>query len=242
MTAIDEVAPQGVNVVSFLRAPQADDYTREERHALQELLPHIRNGLRIQRELDAFRARVACLETALDQLAPGVLLLDAEGRVIYANAAAEAAFRRSAEIGLLGERCAPGVRSCLLPVSILSCWQERKARPRLGPGAAYTRPTFASGWFVFASLRDYGHDHGHLCGDVLLKTVQASEFKANCLKIMEEVAQSGEGLVVTKNGKPMVTVQPVQRIPESLFGAHASCVHLQDDTIEPLDEAWNAAS
>jgi DNA-binding CsgD family transcriptional regulator len=104
MTAIDEVAPQGVSVVSFLRAPQADDYTREEGHALQELLPHIRNCLRIQRELDAFRARVACLETALDQLAPGVLLLDAEGRVIYANAAAEAAFRRYAEIGLLGER------------------------------------------------------------------------------------------------------------------------------------------
>lgn len=75
-----------------------------------------------------------------------------------------------------------------------------------------------------------------------MKTVQASEFKAKCLKIMEEVAQSGEGLVVTKNGKPMVTVQPVQRIPESLFGAHASCVHLQDDAIAPLDEAWNAAS
>jgi PHD/YefM family antitoxin component YafN of YafNO toxin-antitoxin module len=30
---------------------------------------------------------------------------------------------------------------------------------------------------------------------------KASEFKAKCLKLMDEVAQSGEPLVVTKNGR-----------------------------------------
>lgn len=102
MTAIDEVPPQGVSVVSFLRSPRAPDFGPADRRLLERWLPHIRNCLRIQRELDGFRNRVACLESALDQLAPGVLLLDGKGRVCYANAAAEDIVSRGAELGLRG--------------------------------------------------------------------------------------------------------------------------------------------
>ena len=35
------------------------------------------------------------------------------------------------------------------------------------------------------------------------RTIKASEFKAKCLKLMDEVAENGEEIVITKNGKPV---------------------------------------
>ena len=37
-----------------------------------------------------------------------------------------------------------------------------------------------------------------------MQTIQASEFKAKCLSLMDKVATTGETLVVTKNGKPVM--------------------------------------
>ena len=33
------------------------------------------------------------------------------------------------------------------------------------------------------------------------RTIKASEFKAKCLRLMDEVAESGEEIVITKNGQ-----------------------------------------
>ena len=38
--------------------------------------------------------------------------------------------------------------------------------------------------------------------DIGPRTITASEFRAKCLKLMDEVAESGEEIVITKNGKP----------------------------------------
>ena len=35
------------------------------------------------------------------------------------------------------------------------------------------------------------------------RTMKASEFKAKCLKLMDEVAENGGEIVITKNGKPV---------------------------------------
>lgn len=40
------------------------------------------------------------------------------------------------------------------------------------------------------------------------KTIKASEFKAKCLKLMDEVAESGEEIVITKNGRPVSRLTP----------------------------------
>ena len=47
-----------------------------------------------------------------------------------------------------------------------------------------------------------------------MRTIPAGEFKAKCLKIMDEVAATGEPVLVTKRGKPVVSV----RVPESVPG------------------------
>ena len=49
-----------------------------------------------------------------------------------------------------------------------------------------------------------------------MRTIKASEFKAKCLKLMDAVAQSGEPLVVTKNGRPIAQLSPISRERRSI--------------------------
>jgi antitoxin (DNA-binding transcriptional repressor) of toxin-antitoxin stability system len=40
-----------------------------------------------------------------------------------------------------------------------------------------------------------------------MKTIKASEFKAKCLQLMNEVAKSGHVIVITKNGQPVAQLE-----------------------------------
>lgn len=73
-----------------------------------------------------------------------------------------------------------------------------------------------------------------------MKTIKASEFKAKCLRLMDEVAESGIPLVITKNGKPVAQLGPVIVRPSTLAGAHAGKIHILGDIIAPIDEDWEA--
>ena len=42
------------------------------------------------------------------------------------------------------------------------------------------------------------------------RTIKASEFKAKCLQLMDEVAESGEEIVITKFGKPLARLGPLR--------------------------------
>ena len=54
-----------------------------------------------------------------------------------------------------------------------------------------------------------------------MKEIKASEFKARCLQLMNEVAAKGKTITITKNGRPVVELGPIRNKPASLFGAHA---------------------
>ena len=77
-------------------------------------------------------------------------------------------------------------------------------------------------------------------GEPALRTIKASEFKAKCLKLMDEVADSGESIVVTKNGKPVSRLVPYRRRPDSLFGSLKGSIEIRGDIVEPIDVAWEA--
>ena len=74
-----------------------------------------------------------------------------------------------------------------------------------------------------------------------MKTIKAGEFKAKCLKLMDEVAETGESIVITKNGTPVARLAPVIRRPKTLFGALAGAVSAKGDIIAPVDVEWDAA-
>lgn len=64
------------------------------------------------------------------------------------------------------------------------------------------------------------------------RTVTATRFKAQCLRLLDEVRETNAGIVVTKRGRPVARVVPVQE-PPSLRG---SVTYLVDDEtlLEPV--------
>ncbi len=75
-----------------------------------------------------------------------------------------------------------------------------------------------------------------------MRTIKASEFKAKCLKIMDEVASTGESVVITKRGLPVAQLTPIRHRPDTLFGALEGSVTILGDIIAPIDVEWDALS
>lgn len=73
------------------------------------------------------------------------------------------------------------------------------------------------------------------------KTIKASEFKAKCLKLMDEVNESGGEFIITKNGKPVSKLVPYKKRPDTLFGAHKNKIIINGDIIAPLEVDWEAS-
>jgi prevent-host-death family protein len=48
--------------------------------------------------------------------------------------------------------------------------------------------------------------------------ITATQFKARCLRLLDEVAETGQTLIVTKHGKPVVRVEPLEP-PADLSGS-----------------------
>lgn len=72
------------------------------------------------------------------------------------------------------------------------------------------------------------------------REMKASEFKAKCLQLMDEVAATGESVVITKNGKPVSRLVPYVEKPKSLFGMHRQAVEIRGDVVSPLEVEWEA--
>jgi prevent-host-death family protein len=74
-----------------------------------------------------------------------------------------------------------------------------------------------------------------------MQTIKASEFKAKCLALMDEVALTGEPIRVTKHGKPIVELRPLKaEKPKSPFGWHKGLIKEHGDIMEPIDvDEWD---
>jgi len=72
------------------------------------------------------------------------------------------------------------------------------------------------------------------------KTIPAGKFKAQCLKLLDEVAATREPLIITKFGKPVAQVVPLHEKRTPLRGALKGSVLWEGDIISPLDVEWEA--
>ena len=72
------------------------------------------------------------------------------------------------------------------------------------------------------------------------RTINASEFKAKCLKLMDEVAETGEEIIITKNGKPVAKLSALREKPKTLFGMDKGRMKIIGDIISPIDVEWDA--
>jgi prevent-host-death family protein len=71
-------------------------------------------------------------------------------------------------------------------------------------------------------------------------TIPAGEFKAKCLKLIDEVAEKRKPLVITKRGKPVARLVPEPKGKQKLFGSMKGSVLWEGDIISPIDVEWEA--
>ncbi|MDE2571395.1 MAG: type II toxin-antitoxin system Phd/YefM family antitoxin [bacterium] len=70
--------------------------------------------------------------------------------------------------------------------------------------------------------------------------IPAAEFKAKCLSLMEDVATHHRSFTVTKRGKPVARLVPIEEEPVAFVGSLRDLVVRADALTEPLGEVWNA--
>lgn len=72
------------------------------------------------------------------------------------------------------------------------------------------------------------------------RTVSASQFKAQCLAMLDDVAITGDEIIVTKRGRAVARVSAATE-PETLNGSVTFNVP-DEELIEPLDIEWDATA
>jgi prevent-host-death family protein len=72
--------------------------------------------------------------------------------------------------------------------------------------------------------------------------IPAALFKAECLKLMDQVARTGKSIVITKHGRPVAQLAPVPVAPKSLFGYMRNNMRLVGDVESAHKENWSAIS
>ncbi|HEY7960648.1 MAG TPA: type II toxin-antitoxin system Phd/YefM family antitoxin [Solirubrobacteraceae bacterium] len=72
------------------------------------------------------------------------------------------------------------------------------------------------------------------------RTVSASQFKTQCLAILDEVAATGEEIVITKRGRAVARVLAADE-PAGLLGSVSFEVP-DDELVQSLDIEWDATA
>jgi prevent-host-death family protein len=90
---------------------------------------------------------------------------------------------------------------------------------------------------------DLAMRHGHTNMTMVTKrSVPAGEFKARCLQLMDQVERGRAELVITKRGKPVAKLVPIEETPPQLFDCMKGTATLLGDVVAPAVPAdeWEA--
>ncbi|WP_349435251.1 type II toxin-antitoxin system Phd/YefM family antitoxin [Pararhizobium sp. A13] len=78
------------------------------------------------------------------------------------------------------------------------------------------------------------------------KAIGAAEFKAKCLNLIDQMADDGESIVITKRGKPVAVLSPLPDAAghASIIGAMKGSVLTYEDPFSPViaPSEWDAAN
>lgn len=70
-----------------------------------------------------------------------------------------------------------------------------------------------------------------------MKRVAAAKFKEQCLSILDRLEPGG--IVITKHGKPVAKLLPIERASADLIGALRGRIHVRGD-IQTTGQKWDA--
>jgi len=73
-----------------------------------------------------------------------------------------------------------------------------------------------------------------------MKKMAAGSFKANCLAVMDQVQSTHEAIMITKHGKPVAKLVPIEKETDDIFNFLAGKGAITGDVISPAlsPEDW----
>ena len=73
-----------------------------------------------------------------------------------------------------------------------------------------------------------------------MKKMAAGQFKVHCLAVMDEVQAKRETVVITKHGKPVAKLVPVDKDSDDIYGFLAGKGEITGDVVSPAlsSEEW----
>jgi prevent-host-death family protein len=71
-----------------------------------------------------------------------------------------------------------------------------------------------------------------------MKQMPVGAFKARCLLVMKQIQATGEPVVLTRRGEPIVKVVPVDRAKNDIFGFMTGKVKIVGDIESPIPVDW----
>jgi prevent-host-death family protein len=73
-----------------------------------------------------------------------------------------------------------------------------------------------------------------------MKSIPAGEFKARCLRIMEEVRTKRVTVLITKKGRPLAKLVPADEGADEVFGRLRGVLEITGDVESPVlaPEDW----
>jgi len=76
-----------------------------------------------------------------------------------------------------------------------------------------------------------------------MRTMPAGEFKARCLSVMEHVRSKREPVLITKRGRAVAKLVPLDKQERDVFGCLAGRLEIVGDIEAPLvsPDAWESA-
>lgn len=70
--------------------------------------------------------------------------------------------------------------------------------------------------------------------------VPATEFKAKCLAYLDQVEQTHASITLTKHGRAVAKLVPIDDAEPAVLGRLAGTVQIQGDIVGSLGERWEA--
>jgi prevent-host-death family protein len=76
-----------------------------------------------------------------------------------------------------------------------------------------------------------------------MKSMPAGQFKARCLRVMDEVNSTRQPVLITKKGKPVAKLVPAAEPPDDFLGKLSGVMKIVGDITQPIEEpdAWESA-
>jgi prevent-host-death family protein len=72
------------------------------------------------------------------------------------------------------------------------------------------------------------------------RQIAAGQFKATCLALLDEVQRERKEIVITKRGKPVARLVPVEDTVPEIFGRMKGSGVILGDIVGPTGEIWDA--